>query len=163
MRKTAATSGELHLTVVEGRNLRRPWSVFGRLSPVCIVHVGRQQRTTEVHEGGGSSPFWNALFTFDVDEHSTDVDIQVMTPSVCKLACLGSVTLPIELSRWQDREFKDLWLPVTIGKQPCTTSLKYGELRVRIEFKLATTLYKHPSVIALPVRRHNKDKVGRSI
>ncbi|RQM22032.1 hypothetical protein B5M09_010450 [Aphanomyces astaci] len=141
MRKTAATSGELHLTVVEGRNLRRPWSVFGRLSPVCIVHVGRQQRTTEVHEGGGSSPFWNALFTFDVDEHSTDVDIQVMTPSVCKLACLGSVTLPIELSRWQDREFKDLWLP----------------------FKLATTLYKHPSVIALPVRRHNKDKVGRSI
>ncbi|ETV92321.1 hypothetical protein H310_13375 [Aphanomyces invadans] len=118
-----------------------------------------QQQTTKVHDHGGSSPFWNALFTFIVDEYSTSVEIQIMTTAMCTLAPLGVVSIPIDVKSWRDRELHDVWLPVTLGKGTSTTTdsstLRYGELRVKIEFKLASTLFKHPSVIILTVRRND--------
>ncbi|KAF0697008.1 Aste57867_12282 [Aphanomyces stellatus] len=155
MTKRSDRSGELTLTVLEARDLKRT-QLFGLQHPFCVVRVDRQEKTTEVHVDGDATPFWNALFVFRIDR-STSVEIVILTSSsLCVPITIGSVSIPIDLNAWRDRDLREEWLPVQRKAAFSSTMKPQGELRVRMEFKLDSTLHKHPSVIKLPTRSIDK-------
>ncbi|CAK4649321.1 hypothetical protein LEN26_003924 [Aphanomyces euteiches] len=138
--------GELHVMVIEARGLKKP--IFSSIKhPFCVVRTARrqEQRTETYVEDEATTPFWNALFVFDLDASSA-LEFDILASGGCMPAKLGHASMEIDLDAWQDRELRDVWLPLQI--KPTKSQ---GEIHVRIEFKLSSNLFKHPSVITLPV------------
>eukprot|EP00658_Telonema_sp_P-2_P006417 TRINITY_DN12438_c0_g3_i1.p1 TRINITY_DN12438_c0_g3~~TRINITY_DN12438_c0_g3_i1.p1 ORF type:complete len:848 (+),score=286.88 TRINITY_DN12438_c0_g3_i1:61-2604(+) len=76
---TQHMKGQLHVEVVEARNLKNT-DTWGKISPSCSVQIGSQFQRTNKHKEGGSNPKWNKQldsFMIDTEKDASTSEMHV--------------------------------------------------------------------------------------
>lgn len=70
--------------------------IIGKSDPYCIILIGDQKYQTKAHNGGGTSPKWTEVFTFN--GVSNELKVQVYDEDVGKDDFYGEGVL--DLNKW---------------------------------------------------------------
>lgn len=120
-------SAELHFRIVSARNLKDV-QTFGRQDPYVKVTVGNRQFKTKVHDNGGTTPYWNEKFVFQVrDPQLNQVHLEVKDKDLASSKFIGECRIPI--SMFSHGQVVDQWFALNRGHHGKSA----GEINIRAQ------------------------------
>ena len=89
-----ATSGTLHLTIVEAR-LTRDTEMFGEMDPFVQVESRMQKMRTKTIEEAGKTPVWNETVEIDVKYIGDNVTLRIKDENVTDVELIGETEIKL--------------------------------------------------------------------
>ena len=90
-----ATTGKLHLTVIEAK-LDRDVELFGKMDPYVVIKYRNATIKTKEHTDGGKTPKWNETHQLDVKYIGDDITLDIVDSElVGSDEVIGSATIKL--------------------------------------------------------------------
>lgn len=92
---TSSQHGSFKITVVKAR-LTRDVESFGKMDPYAKVTYESKSYVTDVQDDVGKNPVWNKMFSFDVFNNKSVINIQVFDEGTISDTLIGGMDLPLK-------------------------------------------------------------------